>query len=103
MSTEAADARPVGFARVKRVEEFADSSKATIRRWVKAGKFPAPAIRDGNVVLWTWESLLEWRANKLREPHDAKNTGQALQAHREKEKEKAREQATTSTEQSAAA
>lgn len=49
------------FLRIGRIRQVTDSSKSTILRWVKAGKFPAPVFRDGQVVLWSRNQVMEWQ------------------------------------------
>ena len=53
------------FLRIARVKQITDSSKATIRRWIKVGKFPRPCLVDGNTVLWSRREIEQWQRDKL--------------------------------------
>lgn len=49
------------FIRIAKVREISGLSKSTLLRWIKAGKFCAPVIQDGNSVLWDLAEVMEWR------------------------------------------
>lgn len=68
------DVDPVSFVRIPRVKEISGLSKSTLRRWVKAGRFPRPVIEEGNTVMWDLAEVMRWRAEqfKKREERNAK-------------------------------
>lgn len=56
----------LALVRIGRVKEITDSSKSTILRWVEAGKFPRPVVKDGNTVLWDLGEICAWREQHRR-------------------------------------
>ena len=53
------------FVRLRRVLQITDSSKSTVWRWIKAGKFPRPCYSEGNTVLWSLSELRRWQQEKM--------------------------------------
>lgn len=49
------------FCRIAKVREISSFSKSTLLRWIKAKKFPAPVIQEGNSTLWDLAEVLQWR------------------------------------------
>lgn len=60
------DQQQPAFVGIRRACELAGFSKSTIRRWIRAGRFPAPVIVEGNVVRFDLAEILAWRAAQFR-------------------------------------
>jgi len=60
-----AQADQVAFISSRKVSAISGYSKSAIARKVKAGKFPAPVIREGNCVRWDLAEVLKWRAEQF--------------------------------------
>ena len=55
------------FIGIKATCEIAGFSKSTILRKIAAGTFPAPAIRNRNVVRFDAAQVFQWRDEILRQ------------------------------------
>ena len=53
------------FIRIKEVSEITGLAKATIYRYVNAGKFPRPIPLGGRRVAWTRAELQAWMKERL--------------------------------------
>ena len=62
------------FVRLARVKKLTDSSKSTIWRWIKAGRFPSPVIHDGLTVMWSLAEIAQWQLDKKRVAHQQRAT-----------------------------
>lgn len=49
------------FIGIRETSEIAGFSKSSLLRKVKACKFPAPVIQEGNVTRWLASEVYEWR------------------------------------------
>jgi predicted DNA-binding transcriptional regulator AlpA len=49
------------FIGIREVCEIAGFSKSSILRKIKAGAFPLPVIREGNVTRWDCAECMAWR------------------------------------------
>lgn len=54
----------------KQISQAVNKSKATIYRWVNAGKFPKP-IKINNSTLWRASEVNAWLANPTAQGGDA--------------------------------
>lgn len=54
------------FIRIARVKELSGFSKSTLLRWIKAGKFPAPVIKESSTVLWDLSECQRWRVEQFK-------------------------------------
>jgi prophage regulatory protein len=66
----------------KQVAERLTVSTATIRRWVRAGKFPRPVKLEVGTVRWLEASLSIWeheKANAIAETSEADAAHQAIE------------------------
>ena len=54
----------IKYLRIDEVLDLTGVSRATIWRWMRAGKFPARRRLGPNVVAWVSEEVAEWLANR---------------------------------------
>lgn len=67
------------FIGIKEVCRIAGFSKSSILRRIKAGRFPAPVLVEGNVTRWDLAEVRAWRAAQFaeREKRSAEEAAQA--------------------------
>ena len=56
------------FLRESQVLELLQISRSTLRRWVKADRFPAPHAPSPGVRVWDANEVQEWISRQLRRP-----------------------------------
>jgi len=60
MQTETLQFPSTGFMRIKQVLQFVPTSRTTLWRWVKEGKFPTPLRLSEAMTVWKAEDVKNW-------------------------------------------
>ena len=75
MSNPPAACAPGRFLSIKDVARETSLSPQTIRRWVRAGKFPPSRPIESQRVIWLESEVEAWKASVLAQPDSARQSG----------------------------